>query len=90
VRRTFGVPSAVTSCRLSGMTGFDGEVAAFRRRLEAAGLGRFADPLVRMARPSVRLVADSALPLKHLLPLGWVERQTCPLRSPGHGMTTSR
>ena len=46
------------------MTGFDGEVAAFRRRLEAAGLGRFADPLVQMARPSVRLVADSALPVE--------------------------
>src|SRR5919112_727583 len=44
------------------MTGFGSELAAFHQRLQAAGLGRFADSLVQMARPSVRLVADPALP----------------------------
>jgi uncharacterized protein YwqG len=44
------------------MTGFVSEVVAFRQRLEAAGLGGFADSLVQMARPSVRLAADPALP----------------------------
>lgn len=43
------------------MTDFVSEVVAFRQRLEAAGLGGFADSLVQMARPSVRLVADAAL-----------------------------
>lgn len=45
------------------MIGFEGEVAAFRERLEAVGLGKFADSLVGMARPSVRLIADSAAPV---------------------------
>jgi uncharacterized protein YwqG len=44
------------------VTCFVSEVAAFRQRLEAAGLGGFADSLVQMARPSVRLVADPVLP----------------------------
>jgi len=44
------------------MTGFVSEVAVFRQRLKPAGLGEFADSLVQMARPSVRLVADAALP----------------------------
>lgn len=40
-----------------------GEISAFRDRLGAAGLGRFAEALVELARPSVRLVADSAAPV---------------------------
>lgn len=43
------------------MTGFESQVAVFRQRLVAAGLGRFSDSLVQMARPSVRLVADCAV-----------------------------
>lgn len=43
------------------MTGFESEIAAFRQRLVAAGLGRFSDSLVQMARPSVRLIADCAV-----------------------------
>jgi uncharacterized protein YwqG len=45
------------------MTGPEGGFDAFRERLAVAGLGRFADSLVEMARPSVRLVADSAAPV---------------------------
>jgi uncharacterized protein YwqG len=43
------------------MTTTGSEVWAFRERLEAAGLGRFADSLVEMARPAVRLVPDPAM-----------------------------
>ncbi|MGW7679182.1 YwqG family protein [Kribbella sp. NPDC054772] len=44
------------------MTDDVGDVGAFQERLEAAGLGKFTDSLVAMARSSVRLVADSAAP----------------------------
>ena len=36
-------------------------MVAFRERLEAAGLGRFADSLSELVRPSVRLIADPAV-----------------------------
>lgn len=45
------------------MTGSESEIGPFRERLVAAGLGTFADSLVELARPSVRLVADSAAPV---------------------------
>jgi len=45
------------------MTGFEIERAAFRERLGAAGLGKYADQLVEMARPSVRLLPDAAAPV---------------------------
>lgn len=48
--------------RLRVMTDFDADLAAFGQRLAAAGLGQFAEVLMGMARYSVRLVADSALP----------------------------
>jgi uncharacterized protein YwqG len=41
--------------------GAETEIGVFRKRLEAAGLGRFADSLVEMARPGVRLVPDSGM-----------------------------
>lgn len=41
------------------MTGFEGEIGAFREQLEAAGLRKFADSLVVVAR-IVRLVAVRA------------------------------
>jgi hypothetical protein len=40
--------------RLSAMSGFESVAAAFRERLDAAGLSRFANPLLRLARPSTR------------------------------------
>lgn len=43
---------------------FEAEIAAFRERLTAAGLGRFADSLVELARPSVRLVPDATTPAR--------------------------
>ena len=53
--------SPMTSCETLGMTGFVSELATFHQRLQAAGLGRFADSLVQLVRPSVRLVADPAV-----------------------------
>jgi len=51
-------------CQTSGMNGAERELGAFRKRLVAAGLGRFADSLVSLARPSVRLVPDPVTPVR--------------------------
>lgn len=51
------------SARLRHVNRFEAEKAAYRERLEQCGLERFSDRLTAMARPSVRLVADTTLPV---------------------------